>query len=538
MPFSLFLRLFVLQLATLSFALPLNAQPTTTADLPAVTASSAQSAVSNTANNEPVQANSPAAAASAAASPQAETAEATQQPTIVVEPPPFDTKLEPAPQAEDLWQRIRRGFRMNDLTTSLAENRTQWYANQPDYIKRMTERSSRYLFHIVEELERRNMPTELALLPFIESAFNPQAYSHAKAAGMWQFIPSTGKHYKLKQNVFRDDRRHVTASTEAALSYLQRLYDMFGDWHLALAAYNWGEGSVSRAKKKNEAQGLPTGYTDLSMPVETAYYVPKLQAMKNIISNPGSYNIILPDVPNHPYFESVRITRDIDVALVAKLADISVADFHALNPSFRKPTILGASQPTILLPYDNAALFTHNMEEHRGALASWTAVVLSKSEKPAAIAKRFGISEANLRSINNIPPRMIIKAGSTLVVPRGVHKQSDVSAAVAENAMLAISPEAPPLRKASHKVRSGESLASIAKRYRTNVVQLRNWNKGISAVKAGQTLVVYVPQRSKASRNVARAGKQAKGRNVARAGKGKSRNTAKATRARARVAAR
>ena len=177
---------------------------------------------------------------------------------------------------KELWDRIRRGFAMPDLQNELVTDREQWYASRPDYMQRMTERSSKYLFHIVEELERRQMPTELALLPYIESAFNPQAVSSAKAAGMWQFMPATGKYFDLKQNVFRDDRRDVLASTRAALDYLQKLYGMFGDWHLALAAYNWGEGSVGRAIAKNQKAGLGTSYSDLNMPAETRLYVPKL----------------------------------------------------------------------------------------------------------------------------------------------------------------------------------------------------------------------------------------------------------------------
>jgi membrane-bound lytic murein transglycosylase D len=186
----------------------------------------------------------------------------------------------------DLWERIRRGFAMPDLEGDLVRDREQWYATRPDYIFRMTERSRKYLFHIVEELERRNMPTELALLPFIESAFNPQAVSSAKAAGMWQFMPATGRYFELKQNVFRDDRRDVLESTRAALDYLQKLHGMFGDWHLALAAYNWGEGSVSRAQARNKASGLGLSYPDLNMPMETRFYVPKLQAVKNIVAQP------------------------------------------------------------------------------------------------------------------------------------------------------------------------------------------------------------------------------------------------------------
>jgi len=215
----------------------------------------------------------------------------------------------------DLWDRIRRGFAMPNLDNDLVRDREQWYASRPDYMQRMTERSRKYLFHIVEELERRGMPTELALLPYVESAFNPLAVSSAKAVGMWQFMPATGDYFELKQNAFRDDRRDVLASTRAALDYLQKLYNMFGDWQLALAAYNWGEGNVSRAIARNQKAGLPTGYNDLTMPPETRLYVPKLQAVKNIVANPRLFATELPLIENHPYFDTIDISRDIDVAL-------------------------------------------------------------------------------------------------------------------------------------------------------------------------------------------------------------------------------
>jgi len=257
----------------------------------------------------------------------------------------------------DLWERIRKGYQMPELENDLVTDRTQWYANKPDYIQRMTERSSKYLFHIVEELEARKMPTELALLPFIESAFNPQAVSSARASGMWQFMPATGKSFDLKQNVFRDDRRDVQASTRAALDYLERLHKMFGDWHLALAAYNWGEGNVGKAIARNKRAGLPTTYADLNMPMETRMYVPKLQAMKNIVGNPPAFNLVLPTIPNHPYFQSVPLPRDMDVTVAAKLADIPVEDFKALNPSAHRPVLLSARSPNILIPWDNAEVF-------------------------------------------------------------------------------------------------------------------------------------------------------------------------------------
>ncbi len=266
----------------------------------------------------------------------------------------------------DLWVRIRNGYGMQELSSDLVREHEQWYASRPDYVQRMTERSSLYLFHIVEEVEHRGMPTELALLPFIESAFNPQAMSTAKASGMWQFIPSTGRHFELTQNIFRDERRDVLASTRAALDYLGKLYAMFGDWQLALAAYNWGEGNVQRAIARNQRLGLPTDYASLRMPAETRHYLPKLQAVKNIVTDPGAFNLALPPIENHPYFLTVAIQRDIDVDLAVRLAALPKAEFHALNPQMNKPVILAAGVPQILLPYDNAKLFLSNLAEHRG----------------------------------------------------------------------------------------------------------------------------------------------------------------------------
>ena len=354
---------------------------------------------------------------------------------------PTDIKVALPPPA-DLWERMRRGFAMPNLETDLAANRTDWYAKQPDYMQRMASRGSQYLYYIVGELEKRNMPTELALLPFVESAFNPQAVSSAKAAGMWQFMPLTGKAFALKQNVWQDDRRGVVESTRAALDYLQKLYGMFGNWHLALAAYNWGEGSVQRAINKNNAQGLAVGYTDLKMPKETEYYVPKFQAIKNIVATPAQYGIALPAVQNVPYFAAIIKERDIDVDLAAKFAGLSVPEFRALNPAFKRPVILGANKPEILLPADKIELFKTALEAHTGPLSSYAAVTLGKAEKPAALAARLGVSEAALRELNDIPPRMVIKPGSTLVVPKGRNATDEnIAANMAESGVLDLQTE-------------------------------------------------------------------------------------------------
>ena len=383
---------------------------------------------------------------------------------------------------------------MPDIDNDLVRDRERWYATRPDYVARMTERGGRYLFYIVEELDKRGMPTELALLPFIESAYNPQAMSVARASGMWQFVPSTGRDYELKQNVFRDDRRDVLASTRAALDYLQKLYGMFGDWQLALAAYNWGEGSVQKAVLRNQKAGLPTDYASLRMPAETQWYLPKLQAVKNIIAKPEAFGLQLPQLLNHPYFLSVPIEHDMDVATAASIAGMPLEEFLTLNPQMNRPVILAAGTPQVLLPYDNANRFVRELPLHRGPLATWTAWTAPKTMKPMEAAKSVGMSETQLRDVNQIPARMLIKAGSTLLVPRGNALLADVSSHVADTAVLSLAPDAPPLRKASLRAGRRDTVASVARRYRVSAEQVAQWNSthvGASFA-PGQSVVVYL----------------------------------------------
>ncbi|MBL0719976.1 transglycosylase SLT domain-containing protein [Piscinibacter sp. Jin2] len=435
------------------------------------------------------------------------------------------------PQAEatarqDLWERVRRGFRLEGLDGPEVEHQRRWYGSRPEYVQRMTSRASRYLFHIVDEVERRGLPSELALLPFIESAFNPQAMSSAKASGMWQFIPSTGRHFDLTQNLFRDDRRDVLASTQAALDYLQKLHAMFGDWHLALAAYNWGEGSVQRAIKRNQRAGLPTGYAHLRMPAETRHYVPKLLAVKAIISAPQDFGMTLPPIENHPYFLAVPIQRDIDTALVAELAELPLAEVQALNPSMNKPVILAAGTPQVLLPWDNAQRFIQRLDRHKGSLASWTAWVVPRTMGPGEAAERVGMPEAELRSLNRIPPRMMVKAGSTLLVPRAGKRDQDVAEHVAEHAQLALAPIRPPGRRVVTKARAKErTLAALAARHGLSAEAVAGWN-GWSAdtrLRPGQKVVLYLPAKAKGlasgKRPIAKARKAPKVKAAQAAGK-------------------
>jgi membrane-bound lytic murein transglycosylase D len=418
------------------------------------------------------------------------------RPRAVGKPTPQRVVVPPAPPPGDLWVRIRRGFRIPDLQTKLAENRTLWYANQPEYFDRMAQRSSRYLYHIVEEIERRDMPTELALLPFVESAFVPEAISSAKAAGLWQFIPSTGKTYELEQNMWLDERRDVVESTRAALDYLQKLYDQVGNWHLALAAYNWGEGAVSRAIAKNQQARKPAGYTDLRMPNETQYYVPKLQAIKNIVADPGRYGVVLPRIDDTPYFVAVHKTRDIDVHTAARLAEMQVEEFRALNPSFNRPVIVGAGGAKLLLPAQNVDRFHANLaawEATGQPLASWTVYKMLPADTLAGVARRAGISEEQLREANRIPPRYLISAGSTILIPRDETMESDIPAASLD-AQFALVPEHSNLRKVTYRVRRGDTLFSVARRYRVSEKDVIVWNHLTApTLFAGQRLELTVP---------------------------------------------
>jgi membrane-bound lytic murein transglycosylase D len=356
-----------------------------------------------------VERAAPAVAAPPAEPPVATVAPAFQAPAVM------DLTMTPT----SLWQRIRNGFGLPDMSSPLVREQEEWFAKRPDYIARTVERSSRYLYYIVEQVEKRGMPSEIALLPIIESAYNPVAYSRAHASGIWQFIPSTGKLYGLQQNFWYDGRRDVMAATNAALDYLEKLYEQFGSWDLALAAYNWGEGAVSRAIAKNLARGLATDYRSLNMPAETRYYMPKLQAVKNIIANPAQFGIDLAEVPNQPYFVAVTTTRHIDVKLAAKLADMPVDEFLSLNPGNSRPVIKADGEHALLFPADKADTFRSNMENHDEPLVSWQAYKLKAGETVDRIAARYGMSVAQLKHVNSIAPRRKVGAGTTLLVPSG-----------------------------------------------------------------------------------------------------------------------
>ncbi|CAM5199320.1 Membrane-bound lytic murein transglycosylase D OS=Castellaniella defragrans OX=75697 GN=HNR28_003456 PE=3 SV=1 [Castellaniella defragrans] len=387
----------------------------------------------------------------------------------------------------DMWDRIRRGFAIPNLHSDRVDYWTDYYASHPQTVLLMSQRAGKYLYYIVDELNRRGLPTELALLPFVESAYNPNALSRSQASGLWQFVPATGLHYNLEQTFWRDQRRDPVDSTQAALDYLTYLYDLQGDWYLALASYNWGEGAVKRSMDKAEAQGIAPTYLNIDLPDETRNYVPKLQAIKNIIARPEKFGITLPPISNTPYFTTVHKSRDMDIAVAAALADMPLDEFRALNPSFNKPVILGSHNPGLHLPLDKVETFNHNLASYNGDLSSWQLIQPRRGESLASIARRYDIPLDKLRSANDLSRRQT-RAQTALLVPRqaaperpGVMLASfQTSSEPPRSAPQPRSSTRPDLRPRAtvrtHTVQRGDTLYSLARRYNTSVDALRKLN--------------------------------------------------------------
>jgi membrane-bound lytic murein transglycosylase D len=334
----------------------------------------------------------------------------------------------------------------------------------------MVERSRRYLYHIVGEVTARGMPTEIALLPMVESAYNPVAMSTSRASGIWQFIPSTGKHYGLNQDFWMDSRRDVLAGTDKALTYLIKLHGDFDDWQLALAGYNWGEGNVAKAIAKNKAKGLPTDYQSLKMPAETENYS-GLQAVKNIVRDPERCGLALADIPDAPYFAVVKTTRKMDTKFAAELAEISLEDFLALNPQHNRPVIAGADEQSILLPIDNAEIFAAKLELTNQPTVSWQAYRMRPTETLPQVAAKYRMSEETLRAVNGIGARAKVPAGHTLLVP-SESASTDAVASLSQAVFTTV----PSGRTFYYTAKKGDRLAAIASRYGVTTQELKSWN--------------------------------------------------------------
>jgi membrane-bound lytic murein transglycosylase D len=403
--------------------------------------------------------------------------------------PEQQAELEQLPPPEtDLWEMIVGGYGIPDLEGPLVEKWEQWYTSRPDYVARIIDRSRLYLYHIVHEIRARNMPMEIALLPMIESAYNPNALSTSRASGIWQFIPSTGKNYGLKQNWWVDERRDVLSATDSALDYLQKLYGDFNDWQLALAAYNCGEGNVARARAKNRVQSLPETYEALKLPKETANYVPKLQAIKNIIRDPEKYNLELADMPDAPYFTVVKTTKRMDVGMAASLAKMSKEEFLALNPQHNRPVIAGADEFTLLLPIDKAELFASKLELADQPLVTWQAHRMQKGETFAQAANKFGMSLEALRAVNGLGSRAQAREGVTLLVP--AQQSSWTAEASLDKAVFTMVPSG---RMSYYKIKRGDTLAQIARRHGTTAEELMRLNglKSAKNLRVGKRIRIY-----------------------------------------------
>jgi membrane-bound lytic murein transglycosylase D len=391
----------------------------------------------------------------------------------------------------DIWDRMRRGFAMPRLESPAAEQFARHFA-AIGFLRKSEPRARRYLYYFLEEIQRRGLPTELALLPLVESGMNPNARSPVGAMGAWQFMPATGRRFDMRVSHLVDDRKSLGESTRGAMEYLTNLYTQFGDWHLALASYNWGEQNVSRAQFRNRTLALPDNYLSLSVPRETRAYVPQLEGLKRVILDPDRYGVSLPSIPNQPYFREVEIRRDMDVDLILRFSRISEAEFFALNASVKRPLLIAAATPTILLPPAGAEHFETHLAAHSGPLAHWTAIRLSDSQRVEALATRYGITARQLREINGIPPGMKPSAGSSVIVPRRGIADDRVPDGLVNTAYLTISPD---LVRTTMNARKGEMLSAMAKRLGLKPTDIVRWNPGLSLrtrIKKGQKVTVYV----------------------------------------------
>ena len=397
---------------------------------------------------------------------------------------------------QDVWERMRQGFKLQDgqNVNPRIEQQRLWFASNPSFLENAGERGSLYIHYIVERLEERNMPLELALLPAIESAYNPMAYSHANAVGLWQFIPSTGRYFNLRQTRAYDGRRDITASTLAALNYLNRLHDMFnGDWLLALAAYNAGEGTVSRAIERNEKLGLPTDYWNLPLPQETKDYVPKLLALSQVVLAPEAYGINLNPIANEPYFEMVEIKQSMDLSRVAALAEIDEDEMFQLNPAYKQRATIDGPQH-LLVPTSKAQLLTASLSN------------LNPEELISLRPKKPVFDNVASVSPTRLNRKYRVKSGDNLTL---IAKANKVNAKDLQHwnklsgnnlkvgQILVMQDTRKPAGKkpTQYKVKKGDSLYIVAKRFNVEMQHLKRWNpSSAKALKPGQMLTVSKPR--------------------------------------------
>ncbi len=406
-------------------------------------------------------------------------------------------------EESNLWVRISRGYAMSNVESAYSKKFENFYAARPDYVNQMMGRTEKYLFYVVEEVQKRGMPTEIALLPMIESAYNPQAQSRSRAVGIWQFIPSTGKYFGLEQNWWADHRRDVVSSTQAALDYLEKLHTMFGSWELALAAYNAGEGTVSRAIARNAKAGLPTDYDSLTLPLETEQYVPKLQAIKNIVTNPEQFGLYINTIPNQAYFAEIDPPFQIDAKLAASLAEIPDEEFALLNPSYKRPIIASKNNThKILLPVSTIDTFKTNLANNDESLTKWSVYNAKRGENIANIASKFNISLDKLRNINSLSNNNHLTNPLHLLVPSTEDNSDEINITQLATQTTEITAFSAKIVQVTHKIKRGETLSMVARKYGTDTRTLMKVNRlKSSKIKPGQIIKISTtPERAKTKR--------------------------------------
>ncbi len=403
--------------------------------------------------------------------------------------------VEPQPQTPtevSLWQRIRDGFALPNIDNKRIDAERQRYVDNPDYVDVLGKRARRYLYYITQQAEKRHIPLEFTLLPIVESAFDPFAYSSGHASGPWQFIPSTARYFNLKLNWWYDGRRDILASTNAALTYLQRLANRFdGDWLLALASYNAGGGTVSRAIKRNKRRGLPTDFWHLDLPRETTQYVPRLLAVAQVIAHPEKYGITLPPIANKPYFKVVKTQGQMDLSLAAEMAGISIKELSLLNPGYNRWATPPNGPNRLLIPVNHVKQFKVALNKlPADKRITWQRYIIQPGDSLIAISKHTGVPVNTIRRINKLDNSRII-AGHTLLVPGGLDGKDDYASSLAKTLRAHDQPSGG--RLTQYTVHSGDSLWLIAQRFGVSLHDLLAWN-GLSkrsVLHPGQSLRLY-----------------------------------------------
>lgn len=417
------------------------------------------------------------------------------------EPQPVDEFLadifEPAeaPREADIWARLRNGFELDEVRHAAIERELRRFNARQQYFNMVASQGEPYLHYLLEQIEERDLPTELVLVAMVESAFEPFAYSHGRASGLWQFLPTTGTRFGLQQDWWYDGRRDVIASTDAALRYFEYLHNFFdGDWLLALAAYNAGEGRVQRAVQRNERSGEPADFWHLHLPAETRTYVPRILALREVFEQPDEYGVTLPEIPNEPQLETVELDGQMDLAMAAEMADVSVETMYDLNPGFNRWATHPDGPHRLVVPAETANDFADELADRDPTdLVEWRRHEIASGQTLAGIADQYNVSVKMLRDVNELDSSMI-RAGDYLLVPQA-SRDSDAYALAAENRQRAVQQRQQPGReRQTYSVKAGDTLWGIASAFDVGVDQLASWNNMAPGdmLQPGQQLVVWV----------------------------------------------